>query len=64
MNRCKKCDTPILSGKYCSLCESQKNLKKREIITKVGVVVVGGGTLIFFRNLIEGLIGNKKKEKK
>lgn len=42
MGNCKKCGAPIIEGKYCSRCESQRNRKKGKAIgVAVGVIFTG-----------------------
>ena|GEM_PF-7055628 len=54
MKKCEKCGTPILTGKYCSRCESQKNRNNGNIIKTVGVLIAG----------VLALLGIKKPWKK
>lgn len=55
MGKCEKCGTPILTGKYCSRCESQKNKNTGNIVKTVGGIIIIG---------VSALLGIKKPWKK
>jgi len=55
MGKCEKCGTPILTGKYCSRCESQKNKNTGNIVKTVGGIII---------IVVSALLGIKKPWKK
>ena len=58
MCNCKKCDTPIIEGDYCSRCESQRNRKKGNILKVAG----GTSILILVGGVLKKLFSKKNKQ--
>lgn len=45
MSNCKKCGVPIIEGKYCSRCESQRMRKMGNVAKFIGVVIFTGARI-------------------
>lgn len=58
MCNCKKCDTPIIEGDYCSRCESQISRKKGNILKVAG----GTSILILVGGVLKKLFSKKNKQ--